>query len=247
MSMKGGALLLSLLMLLVPFAGCASSDLDKHLIENRTVTIEPGGAVMAYVEVFEDSRETWAKQTFDQGYTDSDGNLVYETLEDAIEAIGGNETHDSMGMEYGTWANCDIELPECDARNSGGLEYELLALEVEIVEGKSFHRPASLDVLWLDYSNMIRVNNVGCDSPLVHPSKGLSKNGISSSWASGPVSTPEASCHDPEVWSLDDYYQGEDIPFLKCPVLYTNNIFLVYFMNTGTTEITIEYSTFGWV
>ena len=245
--MKRGALLLSLLMLLVPFAGCASSDLDKHLIETRTVTIEPGGAVMAYVEVFEDSRETWAKQTFDQGYTDSDGNLVYETLEDAIEAIGGNETHDSMGMEYGTWANCDIELPECDARNSGGLEYELLALEVEIVEGKSFHRPASLDVLWLDYSNMIRVNNVGWDSPLVHPSKGLSKNGISSSWASGPVSTPEASCHDPEVWSLDDYYQGEDIPFLKCPVLYTNNIFLVYFMNTGTTEITIEYSTFGWV
>ena len=245
--MKRGALLLSLLMLLVPFAGCASSDLDKHLIENRTVTIEPGGVVMAYVEVFEDSRETWAKQTFDQGYTDSDGNLVYETLEDAIEAIGGNETHDSMGMEYGTWANCDIELPECDARNSGGLEYELLALEVEIVEGKSFHRPASLDVLWLDYSNMIRSGNVGWDSHLVHPSEGLSKNGISSSWASGPVSTPEASCHDPEVWSLDDYYQGEDIPFLKCPVLYTNNIFLVYFMNTGTTEITIEYSTFGWV
>ena len=245
--MKKSAFLLSLLMLLVPFAGCASSDLDKHLIENRTVTIEPGGADMAYVEVFEDSRETWAKQTFDQGYTDSDGNLVYETLEDAIEAIGGNETHDSMCMEYGTWANCDIELPECDARNSGGLEYELLALEVEIVEGKSFHRPASLDVLWLDYSNMIRVNNVGWDSPLVHPSKGLSKNGISSSWASGPVATPEASCHDPEVWSLDDYYQGEDIPFLKCPVLYTNNIFLVYFMNTGTTEITIEYSTFGWV
>ena len=97
--MKRGALLLSLLMLLVPFAGCASSDLDKHLIENRTVTIEPGGAVMAYVEVFEDSRETWAKQTFDQGYTDSDGNLVYETLEDAIEAIGGNETHDYFGRE----------------------------------------------------------------------------------------------------------------------------------------------------
>ena len=94
---------------------------------------------------------------------------------------------------------------------------------------------------------MIRVNNVGWDSPLVHPSKGLSKNGISSSWASGPVSTPEASCHDPEVWSLDDYYQGEDIPFLQCPVLDTKNIFLVYFMNTGTTEITIEYSTFGWV
>ena len=245
--MKKSAFLLSLLMLLVPFAGCASSDWDKHLIENRTVTIEPGGGAQALVAVYEDSRETWAKQTFDQGYTDSDGNLVYETLEDAIEAIGGNETHDSMGMEYGTWANCDIELPECDARNSGGLEYELLALEVEIVEGKSFHRPASLDVLWLDYSNMIRVTNGGWDSPLVHPSKGLSKNGISSSWASGPVSTPEASCHDPEVWSLDDYYQGEDIPFLKCPVLYTKNIFLVYFMNTGTTEITIEYSTFGWV
>ena len=245
--MKRGALLLSLLMLLVPFAGCASSDLDKHLIENRTVTIEPGGAVMAYVEVFEDSRETWAKESFDQGYTDSDGNLRYETLEDAIEAIGGNETHDKFGREYGTWSNCDIELPECDARNSGGLEYELLALEVEIVEGKSFHRPASLDVLWLDYSNMIRVNNVGWDSPLVHPSKGLSKNGISSSWASGPVSTPEASCHDPEVWSLDDFYNDEDIPFLKCPVLDTHDHFVVYFMNTGTTEITIEYSTFGWV
>ena len=247
--MKKSAFLLSLLMLLVPFAGCASSDLDKHLIENRTVTIEPGGAELAYVEVFEDSRETWAKEAFDQGYTDSDGNLVYETLEDAIEAIGGNETHDKFGREYGTWSegNCDIELPECDVRYLGGLEYELLALEVEIVEGKSFHRPASLDVLWLDYSNMIRVNNVGWDSSLVHPSEGLSKNGISSSWASGPVSTPEASCHDPEVWSLDDYYQGEDIPFLKCPVLDTKNIFLVYFMNTGTTEITIEYSTFGWV
>ena len=246
--MKKSAFLLSLLMLLVPFAGCASSDLDKHLIENRTVTIEPGGADMAYVEVFEDSRETWAKQTFDQGYTDSDGNLVYETLEDAIEAIGGNETHDSMGMEYGTWANCDIELPECDARNSGGLEYELLALEVEIVEGDgSGFDGYSLDVLWLDYSNMIRAGNVGWDSHLVHPSEGLSKNGISSSWASGPVSTPEASCHDPEVWSLDDYYQGEDIPFLKCPVLDTHDHFVVYFMNTGTTEITIEYSTFGWV
>ena len=245
--MKKSAFLLSLLMLLVPFAGCSSSDLDKHLIENRTVTIEPGGSVMAYVEVFEDSRETWAKQTFDQGYTDSDGNLVYETLEDAIEAIGGNETHDRFGREYGTWSNCDIELPECDARNSGGLEYELLALEVEIVEGRSFHRPASLDVLWLDYSNMIRSGNVGWDSHLVHPSEGLSKNGISSSWASGPVSTPEASCHDPEVWSLDDFYNDEDIPFLQCPVLDTKNIFLVYFMNTGTTEITIEYSTFGWV
>ena len=245
--MKKIACLLSLLMLLVPFAGCASSDLDKHLIENRTVTIEPGGADMAYVEVFEDSRETWAKESFDQGYTDSDGNLRYETLEDAIEAWGGNETHNSLGREYGTWANCDIELPECDARNSGGLEYELLALEVEIVEGKSFHRPASLDVLWLDYSNMIRSGNVGWDSHLVHPSEGLSKNGISSSWASGPVSTPEASCHDPEVWSLDDFYNDEDIPFLQCPVLDTKNIFLVYFMNTGTTEITIEYSTFGWV
>ena len=139
-------------------------------------------------------------------------------------------------------------MPECDARNSGGLEYELLALEVEIVEGdgSGFQR-RSLDVLWLDYSNMIRINNVGRDSSLVHPSEGLSKNDISRSWASGPVSTPEASCHDPEVWSHDDYYQGEDIPFLKCPVLYTKNIFLVYFMNTGTTEITIEYSTFGWV
>ena len=166
-SMKKSAFLLSLLMLLVPFAGCASSDSDKHLIENRTVTIEPGGADMAYVEVFEDSRETWAKESFDQGYTDSDGNLRYETLEDAIEAWGGNETHNSLGREYGTWANCDIELPECDARNSGGLEYELLALEVEIVEGKSFHRPASLDVLWLDYSNMIRINNKGGDSPLL--------------------------------------------------------------------------------
>ena len=246
--MKKSAFLLSLLMLLVPFAGCASSDLDKHLIENRTVTIEPGGAELAYVEVFEDSRETWAKEAFDQGYTDSDGNLRYETLEDAIEAWGGNETHDSLGREYGTWANCDIELPECDARNSGGLEYELLALEVEIVEGDgSGFQNHSLDVLWLDYSNMIRRNNVGWDSPLVHPSEGLSKNGISSSWASGPVSTPEASCHDPEVWSRDDYYQGEDIPFLQCPVLDTKNIFLVYFMNTGTTEITIEYSIFGWV
>ena len=246
--MKKIACLLSLLMLLVPFAGCASSDLDKHLIENRTVTIEPGGADMAYVEVFEDSRETWAKESFDQGYTDSDGNLRYETLEDAIEAWGGNETHDSLGREYGTWANCDIELPECDARNSGGLEYELLALEVEIVEGggSGFQR-RSLDVLWLDYSNMIRSGNVGWDSHLVHPSEGLSKNGISSSWASGPVSTPEASCHDPEVWSLDDFYNDEDIPFLQCPVLDTKNIFLVYFMNTGTTEITIEYSTFGWV
>ena len=231
--MKKSAFLLSLLMLLVPFAGCASSDLDKHLIENRTVTIEPGGAEWAYVEVFEDSRETWAKEAFDQGYTDSDGNLRYETLEDAIEAWGGNETHDSLGREYGS---------------SGGLEYELLALEVEIVEGdgSGFQR-RSLDVLWLDYSNMIRAGNVGWESHLVHPSEGLSKNGISSSWASGPVSTPEASCHDPEVWSLDDYYQGEDIPFLKCPVLDTKNIFLVYFMNTGTTEITIEYSTFGWV
>jgi len=231
--MKKSAFLLSLLMLLVPFAGCASSDLDKHLIENRTVTIEPGGAEWAYVEVFEDSRETWAKEAFDQGYTDSDGNLRYETLEDAIEAWGGNETHDSLGREYGS---------------SGGLEYELLALEVEIVEGdgSGFQR-RSLDVLWLDYSNMIRINNVGRDSSLVHPSEGLSKNDISRSWASGPVSTPEASCHDPEVWSHDDYYQGEDIPFLKCPVLYTKNIFLVYFMNTGTTEITIEYSTFGWV
>ena len=232
-SVKKSAFLLSLLMLLVPFAGCASSDLDKHLIENRTVTIEPGGAEWAYVEVFEDSRETWAKEAFDQGYTDSDGNLRYETLEDAIEAWGGNETHDSLGREYGS---------------SGGLEYELLALEVEIVEGdgSGFQR-RSLDVLWLDYSNMIRINNVGRDSSLVHPSEGLSKNDISRSWASGPVSTPEASCHDPEVWSHDDYYQGEDIPFLKCPVLYTKNIFLVYFMNTGTTEITIEYSTFGWV
>jgi len=232
-SVKKSAFLLSLLMLLVPFAGCASSDLDKHLIENRTVTIEPGGAELAYVEVFEDSRETWAKEAFDQGYTDSDGNLRYETLEDAIEAWGGNETHDSLGREYGIY---------------GGLEYELLALEVEIVEGdgSGFQR-RSLDVLWLDYSNMIRINNVGRDSSLVHPSEGLSKNDISRSWASGPVSTPEASCHDPEVWSHDDYYQGEDIPFLKCPVLYTKNIFLVYFMNTGTTEITIEYSTFGWV
>ena len=245
--MKKSAFLLSLLMLLVPFAGCASSDLDRHLIENRTVTIEPGGAAQALVYVFEDSRETWAKEAFDQGYTDSDGNLRYETLEDAIEARGGNETHDWSGREYGTWSNCDIELPECDARNAGGLEYELLALEVEIVEGKSFHRPASLDVLWLDYSNMIRAGNVGWDSPLVHPSEGLSKNGISSSWASGPVSTPEASCHDPEVWSLDDFYNDEDIPFLKCPVLDTHDHFVVYFMNTGTTGITIEYSTFGWV
>ncbi len=231
--MKKSAFLLSLLMLLVPFAGCASSDLDKHLIENRTVTIEPGGAEWAYVEVFEDSRETWAKEAFDQGYTDSDGNLRYETLEDAIEAWGGNETHDSLGREYGI---------------NGGLEYELLALEVEIVEGDgSGFQNHSLDVLWLDYSNMIRVNNVGWDSPLVHPSEGLSKNGISSSWASGPVSTPEASCHDPEVWSLDDYYQGEDIPFYKCPVLDTHDHFMVYLMNTGTTGITIEYSIFGWV
>ena len=245
--MKNSAFLQSLLLLIVPFAGCASSDLDRHLIENRTVTIEPGGTDMAYVEVFEDSRETWAKESFDQGYTDSDGNLRYETLEDAIEAWGGNETHNSLGREYGTWANCDIELPECDARNSGGLEYELLALEVEIVEGRSFHRPASLDVLWLDYSNMIRSGNVGWDSHLVHPSEGLSKNGISSSWASGPVSTPEASCHDPEVWSLDDFYNDEDIPFLKCPVLDTNDHFMVYLMNTGTTGITIEYSIFGWV
>ena len=246
--MKKSAFLLSLLMLLVPFAGCASSDLDRHLIENRTVTIEPGGIAQALVYVFEDSRETWAKETFDQRYTDSDGNLVYETLEDAIEAIGGNETHNSMGREYGTWANCDIELPECDARNSGGLEYELLALEVEIVEGggSGFQR-RSLDVLWLDYSNMIRINNKGWDSPLVHPSEGLSKNDISRSWASGPVSTPEASCHDPEVWSRDDWYQGEDIPLLECPILDTNDLFVVYFRNTGTTEITIEYSTFGWV
>ena len=246
--MKKSAFLLSLLMLLVPFAGCASSDLDKHLIENRTVTIEPGGIAQALVYVFEDSRETWAKETFDQGYTDSDGNLVYETLEDAIEAIGGNETHNSMGREYGTWANCDIELPECDSRNAGGLEYELLALEVEIVEGSgSGFQRRSLDVLWLDYSNMIRINNKGWDSPLVHPSEGLSKNDISRSWASGPVSTPEASCHDPEVWSRDDWYQGEDIPLLKCPILDTNDLFVVYFRNTGTTEITIEYSTFGWV
>jgi len=246
--MKKSAFLLSLLMLLVPFAGCASSDLDKQLIENRTVTIEPGGAAQALVAVYEDSRETWAKQTFDTGYTDSDGNLVYETLEDAIEAIGGNETHDRFGREYGTWSNCDIELPECDARNAGGLEYELLALEVEIVEGdgSGFQR-RSLDVLWLDYSNMIRAGNVGWESHLVHPSEGLSKNGISSSWASGPVSTPEASCHDPEVWSLDDFYNDEDIPFLKCPVLDTHDHFVVYLMNTGTTGITIEYSIFGWV
>ena len=156
--MKKIACLLSLLMLLVPLAGCAGSeddcceDLDRNIIASDTVTIEPDSVATVTIKDHEDSQESYARELMKSPYYGNDpdcdthpageGGCEGEnlTFEEALEVIGGNATHNTWGYLYEEqWADYE------------GYEWEVNLLS----------ETGKYDVLWLDVVESIRLNNHG--------------------------------------------------------------------------------------
>ena len=237
--MKKIACLLSLLMLLVPLAGCAGSeddcceDLDRNIIASDTVTIEPDSVATVTIKDFEDSQESYARELMKSPYYGNDpdcdthpageGGCEGEnlTFEEALEVIGGNATHNTWGYLYEEqWADYE------------GYEWEVNLLS----------ETGKYDVLWSDVVESISLNNHG-DFGKINAKPALTKKGMTGNNSLGPKLSPDHSCG--EVFAVRTSH--DDNYVIDCSShAATYKSFTVFIANTGSTAIELEYSIFGW-
>lgn len=251
-SMKSYACFLSLIIILVSLTGCAGSKdtNDRYVIVNGTMTlgVYPINSTQVEDGIFEDRhlfpiRDYVDSQEF---HAQSDVEVgKFATVQEAIEAMeemGGNETHDPNGRPYGSLL---LEKNEYLYQEYNWANYEEYGWEVDLISGNG-----TFDVIWYtheqseqmmeafeaavyngDYSHPFNQSQIWNAS---YATTELSLTEISENGSIGPVETP-----------LNPIDCGPEAR-LSCPIPKIWDIHSLVFVNTGTTVIEIEYSIYGW-
>ena len=249
MNMKLHAYFLSLIIILVSLTGCAGSDTnDRYVIVNGSLTLgvypistNPEDGIFEDRHVFTirdyvDSQEFYAQSDVEVG--------KFATVQEAIEAMeemGGNETHDPNGRPYGSQPEENQYLYQ----QYNWANYEEYGWEVNLISGNG-----TFDAIWYTHQQgeqmmeafLAAVDNGDYSHPF-NPSQiwnasyattELSLTEISENGSIGPVETP-----------LNPIDCGPEAR-LSCPIPKIWDIHSLVFVNTGTTIIEIEYSIYGW-
>ena len=258
--MKSYACFLSLIIILVSLTGCAGSKdtndrdtNDRYVIVNGSMTlgVYPINSTQVEDGIFEDRhlfpiRDYVDSQEF---HAQSDVEVgKFATVQEAIEAMeemGGNETHDPNGRPYGSmlFSNCEYTWQEYN-----WADYEEYGWEVDLISGNG-----TFDVIWYtdEQANQFmdayqEAYEAAIDAgdweefatkQIWNASYGtteLSLTEILENGSVGPVETP-----------LNPINCGPEAR-LSCPIPKIWDIHSLVFVNTGTTIIEIEYSIYGW-
>ena len=145
------------------------------------------------------------------------------TREEALEVCQCNSTHSFSGLPYNeTWADYD--------------KYEW---EITLVSGEG-----TWDVIWLNNEGMIRASNKG-PAFLNSSFSELDQRGMSNSGSKGPVEKPEQICSgDPDNNWMTPYGFPHDCE--RSEQIFTDNYYLFMIVNTGETDLVLEWTVYGW-
>ena len=226
--MKKSAYAISLILVLVPLAGCTGAeneDLDRYEIGTGTATIRPNdGSECCYssesmivfvIMAFNDTAENYVQALIDDGHEEQEARQYQQ-----------NQSESEWFRPYNdTWSYYD--------------EY---GWEVTLVSGSG-----TWDVLWLDYENMVRASPTmgqgGLNSSMYDPTSELTHRGMTKTGSMGPVERPLQTCSgDPENNWLTPYGF-----MMTCePWHFYYDVYIFYIVNTGGSEIELEWSVYGW-
>ena len=145
------------------------------------------------------------------------------TREEALEVCQCNSTHGPSGLPYNeTWADYD--------------KYEW---EITLVSGEG-----TWDVIWLNYEGMILASNKG-PAFLNSSFSELDQRGMSNSGSKGPVEKPEQICSgDPDNNWMTPY--GFTHNCKHSEQLFATNLYQFMIVNTGETDLVLEWTVYGW-
>jgi len=255
-AMKGRAFSLTLLLLLVPLAGCVGSKdtNDRYVIVNGTLTlgVYPMNGTQIHQDGLCEDRHIFTIKDYvdsQEFHAQSDVGIgKFATVQEAIEAMeemGGNETHDPNGRPYGSvlFSNCEYAWQEYN-----WADYEEYGWEVDLISGNG-----TFDVIWYTNEQSIQFMDAYQEAyeaaidagdweefktkQIWNASYGtteLSLTEISENGSVGPVETPPNP--------LDCGPEASDSCLI--PMIWDHHTLI--FSNTGTTVIEIEYSIYGW-
>jgi len=223
-AMKGRAFSLTLMLLLVPLAGCAGSedsDLERFELSSGTAEFDQDSVLFPFQFLFGDYQLTLETAARDIMENHVSGNMTYEGAIEILESMGRNSTFYEQSAQ---WDNYD--------------EY---SWEIVLVSGSG-----TWDVLWLDYEKSVAINTVGPDSDLWRNwSSTLNERGMDSSGSKGPLAKPEQTCSgdpDNEVRWLTPYgFKNNCTADLDGNDIYTFNIY-----SLSGEDFVLEWKVFGW-
>ena len=216
--------LLVICLLFASFTGCLESEeeetLERHVRASGTASYEnatSSSVVMKWQNI--------------RGYEDSMETYLNDimfghpnmTREEALEVCQCNSTHGPSGLPYNeTWADYD--------------KYEW---EITLVSGEG-----TWDVIWLNNEGMIRASNKG---PAFWNSSfsELDQRGMSNSGSKGPVEKPEQICSgDPDNNWMTPYGFPNNCEHSE--QLFVTNLYQFMIVNTGETDLVLEWTVYGW-
>ena len=216
--------LLVICLLFASFTGCMEDEeeetLERHVITSGTASYENGtssSVVMKWQNI--------------RGFEDSMETWLHDimvshpnmTREEALEVCQCNSTHSFSGLPYNeTWA-----------------DYDEYGWEITLVSGEG-----TWDVIWLNYEGVIRANNKG---PAFWNSSfsELNQRGMSNSGSKGPVEKPEQICSgDPDNNWMTPYGFTRNCEHSE--QLFATNLYQFMIVNTGETDLVLEWTVYGW-
>ena len=99
-------------------------------------------------------------------------------------------------------------------------------------------------VIWLNYEGMIRASNKG-PAFLNSSFSELDQRGMSNSGSKGPVEKPEQICSgDPDNNWMTPY--GFTHNCKHSEQLFATNLYQFMIVNTGETDLVLEWTVYGW-
>ena len=123
--------------------------------------------------------------------------------------------------------------------NETWADYDEYGWEITLVSGEG-----TWDVIWLNNEGMIRASNKG---PAFWNSSfsELDQRGMSNSGSKGPVEKPEQICSgDPDNNWMPPY--GFTHNCKHSEQLFATNLYQFMIVNTGETDLVLEWTVYGW-
>ena len=224
--------LLVICLLFASFTGCLESEneenLDRYVIASGTAsTTSPSGKMAdVWIHGHEDSMETYLQAIMTR-YPDM-------TREEALEACSCNSTHHlgyitvNGSVEFGGWPY-----------NETWADYDAYGWKITLLSGEG-----TWDVIWLNSENTIRANNKG-PAFLNSSFSELDQRGMSNSGSKGPVEKPEQICSgDPDNNWMTPYGFPNNCEHSE--QLFATNLYQFMIVNTGETDLVLEWTVYGW-